>query len=119
MEDWYKLRENLVALGNPTVDLDKKILDKGIWTRKLSSKLEEVFQSLFKEKIPISKAFIDFCNYEVLINEKILTNDTIEILEDVFEKQRVCLSFFPFYNYGKSNIDAKIKRKSFNLLMSG
>ena len=50
MEDWYKLRENLVALGNPTVDLDKKILDKGIWTRKLSSKLEEYFNPCLKKK---------------------------------------------------------------------
>ena len=116
MEDWYKLRENLVALGNPTVDLDKKILDKGIWTRKLSSKLEEVFQSLFKEKIPISKAFIDFCNYEVLINEKILTNDTIEILEDVFEKTKsMPLASSLFYNYGKSNIDAKNKKEIIQL----
>ncbi|NLM47895.1 MAG: hypothetical protein GX198_03655 [Epulopiscium sp.] len=112
MEDWYRLRDHLAALDKSSLLLDKKILQKGIWTRSLTTKLEEVFQSLCKRKSPISKAFVDYCNYEVLINKKILSDTTLMILEDVFEKTKsMILASSLIYNYGKKNMDLTDKEE--------
>lgn len=115
MKDWYALRDTLLFLEKSTVDLDKKILKKGIWTRGLNNRLEEVFQSLYDEKIPISKAFIDYCNYEILINQKNITNRTIEIFEKVFEKTKnMILGYSILDFYGRNNMDAHDKTEITN-----
>jgi hypothetical protein len=86
LKDWIALREALILSDQPTVDLDKKILEKGIWIRGLSEDLERVFLSLFeKEKTsPMIHEFIDYCSYEILVNNKAVSKDTLKIFEEVF-----------------------------------
>ncbi|WP_341877707.1 DUF5717 family protein [Defluviitalea saccharophila] len=86
LKTWLSLREAIISLDGKVVDLDQKILEKGIWIRGLNEALEKVFLSLYENNniSPIIHEFIYYCSYEILVNHKTISQDTLKKFEEIF-----------------------------------
>lgn len=112
LKTWLVLRDLFISFNKPTVDLDQKILEKGIWIRELNEELEKVFVSLYeKEKtFPIIQEFIYYCSYEILVNNKTISQGTLEKFEEIFlDTKDMILGSAMLHIYPKLKIRGKDK----------
>ncbi|NLK22376.1 MAG: hypothetical protein GX308_09975 [Epulopiscium sp.] len=113
MGEWYALRHMIKLLEKPTYDIDKKILQKGIWIRDLNEELEEAFQNIYEKEPTMANDFILYCSYEILINGKMVTPKTLEKLEKNFElTQDMLLGSSLIHIYANIPMNIEIKNET-------
>lgn len=93
---WVELAKTLLNLGIFEGALFIRILDTALLTRDCSKGVQSIFTELVKQDVknPILQDFIPYLCYEIIINDLLPENPTIQIMEDFVNEESSNLLYF-------------------------